>query len=156
MTYPPSSGAPDPYQPQQPYGQTPDPSTPYSQDPYPVPDSGPQAYVANPYAPSPYAPSPYGAPAYPPYGPQVRTNALAIASLACSLGGLLTCVSAPVGIVLGHVAKRQIRQTGEQGEGMATAGLWIGYILTAIGLLLLVGWVVLFVVLVNSSTTTTT
>ena len=42
MTYPPSSGTPDPYQPQQPYGQqpTPDPTTPFSPDPYAAPGSG--------------------------------------------------------------------------------------------------------------------
>ena len=75
------------------------------------------------------------------YGPpQPVTNGLAIASLICSLGGLLTCISAPVGIVLGHMAKRQIRQTGEQGEGLAVAGLWVGYILTGLGLLGIIAW----------------
>lgn len=41
----------------------------------------------------------------------------------------------PAGIVLGHVARRQIRLTGEGGGRLAMAGLVLGYIFTAIGLL---------------------
>jgi hypothetical protein len=191
MTHPPSGDTPDPYQPQQPYGSSPDPTTPYSQDPYAAPASGqpssgqtggypppsypepvapqtggyapspdpvsPQSYGADPYGPNQYGygPNAYGASPYPAYGPQTRTNAMAVASLACSLGGLLTCVSAPLGIVFGHIAKRQIRETGEQGEGMATAGLWIGYIFTIIGVLFIAGWLALFIFLANVDGTPT-
>jgi hypothetical protein len=87
----------------------------------------PQGYAV--YGPS-YAAPPYG------YGAG-RTNGLAIASLVCSLVGLVTCISAPVGVVLGHIARRQIRATGEEGSGMATAGLVVGYIFTALGLLVI-------------------
>ncbi|HUZ53202.1 MAG TPA: DUF4190 domain-containing protein [Streptosporangiaceae bacterium] len=44
-------------------------------------------------------------------------------------------------VVLGHIARRQIRQTGEQGAGMALAGLILGYVglaLSAIAVILLV------------------
>src|SRR4029453_8092940 len=140
MTYPPSGGTPDPYQPQQPYGQS-YRQTPYGQDPYAAPGSGaPQYPPPGHLYEQQYAPSPYGQPQYLAYGPQTRTNGLAIASLVCSLAGLVTCISAPVGVVLGHVAKRQIRETGEQGEGLANAGLWVGYILTVLFVLLLIGW----------------
>jgi hypothetical protein len=88
------------------------------------------------------------------YGAPQRTNPLAIVSLVCSLAGLVTCISAPVGIVLGHIAKRQIRQTGEQGEGLATAGLWVGYIITALGLAFVAFWIVLLVGGIMSSDTT--
>jgi uncharacterized protein DUF4190 len=184
MSQPSSGGAPDPFQPQQPYGQGPDPTTPYGQDPYagpaggqpggyppprPYPTSGqPGGYAAPPPYPTSGQPGEYpppysaggqqayyGQPAYPGYGPQTRTNALAIASLACSLGGLLTCISAPVGIVLGHIAKRQIRQTGEQGEGMATAGLWVGYIVTVLFVLFLIGWLALVVFAIFHADNTT-
>jgi hypothetical protein len=140
MTYPPSGGTPDPYQPQQPYGQSYEP-TPYGQDPYAAPGSGAPQYPppGQQYEPQ-YAPAPYGQQQYVAYGPQTRTNGLAIASLVCSIAGLATCISAPVGIVLGHVAKRQIRETGEQGEGLANAGLWVGYILTVLFVLFLIGW----------------
>lgn len=52
-----------------------------------------------------------------------RTNGFATASLILALvgGGVLA-------IVFGHVALSQIRQTGEGGSGMATAGLVIGYV----------------------------
>lgn len=58
---------------------------------------------------------------------QDRTNVLAILTLIFGiLGG---CVAIP----LGHVARYQIRRTGERGKGMATAGLVLGYLWLAIG-----------------------
>ncbi|WP_433792263.1 DUF4190 domain-containing protein [Actinoplanes sp. CA-252034] len=89
---------------------------------------------------SPFGPSGYGAP----YGPSQNTNVLAIASLVCSVLGPLTCVSAPAGIVLGHLAKKQIRQTREAGEGLAVAGLWVGYIVTVVSLLVVIFYAVGF------------
>jgi hypothetical protein len=57
-----------------------------------------------------------------------RTNGLAIASLACGLAqfafGPLATIPA---IVLGHMARSQIRRTGEQGAGLALAGLALGW-----------------------------
>lgn len=45
--------------------------------------------------------------------------------------GCLGCIS-PIGwlvaVITGHVAKNQIKQTGESGDGQATAGLIMGYI----------------------------
>jgi uncharacterized protein DUF4190 len=38
----------------------------------------------------------------------------------------------PVGIVLGHVARGQIKRTGEGGRGLATAALVIGYLQVAV------------------------
>lgn len=38
----------------------------------------------------------------------------------------------PVGIVLGHVARGQIKRTGEGGQGLATAALVIGYLQLAL------------------------
>ncbi len=67
-------------------------------------------------------------PARLPY-PQRRTNGLAIAALVCGLGQLAMGPPATVAaIVLGHKAQRQIRQTGEQGDGLARAGLIMGYV----------------------------
>lgn len=76
-----------------------------------------------------------GAPGYPPpyqAAPPARTNAMAVAALICALGGLITIISAPVGAILGHVARRQIRETGEEGDGMALAGIIIGWSLTGL------------------------
>ncbi|ORB62410.1 MMPL family transporter [Mycolicibacterium tusciae] len=51
-----------------------------------------------------------------------RTNTLAIASIPT---GLLV---PPVGIALGHLARKRIRETGEQGAQFALIGLTLGYI----------------------------
>ena len=60
---------------------------------------------------------------------------MAIVSLVLSLLGFVTLISAPVGAVLGHNARRQIRQTGEEGEGMALAGIIIGWAITGLALI---------------------
>jgi hypothetical protein len=68
-----------------------------------------------------------------------RTNGLAIASLACGLGqfafGPLATIPA---IVLGHMARSQIRRTGEQGAGLALAGLILGWGAVILGIVLIV------------------
>jgi hypothetical protein len=57
-----------------------------------------------------------------------RTNGLAVASLICGLAqpftGMLSTIPA---IALGHVARGQIRQTGEDGRTMATWGVVLGW-----------------------------
>ncbi|ONI86093.1 hypothetical protein ALI22I_25530 [Saccharothrix sp. ALI-22-I] len=75
----------------------------------------------------------------PGYYPPKRTNGMAVAAL------ITAFLFSPVGIVLGIVARKQIRQTGEDGWGMATAGLIIGAVFTVLGLLAFVLWVVLIV-----------
>jgi hypothetical protein len=66
-----------------------------------------------------------------PYAPR-RTNGLAVASLVVSLVGLLACLLVGViGLVLGYRARDQIRETGEEGEGLAKAGIIIGWIAVA-------------------------
>ena len=57
---------------------------------------------------------------------------------------VLAFVFAPAGLVLGIVARRQIRQTGEEGDGLALAGIIIGAIATAFFVLAIVLWVVAF------------
>jgi hypothetical protein len=81
-------------------------------------------------------PAPPPPAAYPfPAGP--TTNGMAIASIACGIGQLVAGPFAGVAaIVLGHRARRRIRQTGEAGGGLAMTGLVLGYIGT-VGLVLL-------------------
>jgi len=86
--------------------------------------------------PSGYPP-PY--PAYPP-----PTNPMAIAALVCAL------TIAPVGLGLGIAARKQIRRTGEQGDGLALAGIIIGGIVTGIWVLLIVVLIISWVALVNT------
>jgi uncharacterized membrane protein len=58
-----------------------------------------------------------------------RTNSLAIASLACGAGQLIAWpLSTVPAVVLGHVARKQIRRTGEDGAGLALAGLVLGWV----------------------------
>jgi hypothetical protein len=70
--------------------------------------------------------------------PSARTNGLAIASLACGLAqfafGPLATIPA---IVLGHMARSQIRRTGEQGAGLALAGLVLGWGAVILGIVLI-------------------
>lgn len=95
--------------------------------PHPVP--------ARPQVPPTFRPYP------PPYGRPLPpgTNSNAIASLVCGLLGTMTGVTAVPAIVLGHVARRQIRESGQEGEGLATAGLVLGYLVGAGMLLLVIG-----------------
>jgi hypothetical protein len=44
---------------------------------------------------------------------------------------------APLGIVFGHLARRQIARTGQRGGGAATVGLFIGYLVVVGGLIAL-------------------
>jgi Domain of unknown function (DUF1707)/Domain of unknown function (DUF4190) len=82
-------------------------------------------------------------PAVPPTGvvtPVTGINGLAIASLACGLAqfvfGPLATIPA---IVFGHVARHQIKRTGEQGAGLALAGLILGWAAVILTILLILG-----------------
>ena len=70
--------------------------------------------------------------------PLARTNGLALASLACGLAqfafGPLATIPA---IMLGHMARSQIRRTGEQGAGLALAGLILGWGAVILGIILI-------------------
>nr|WP_225443727.1 DUF4190 domain-containing protein [Lolliginicoccus lacisalsi] len=69
-----------------------------------------------------------------------RTNGLAIASLIVSIASLLCCgLFGFIGIILGVMARKQIRQTGENGDGLAIAGIAVGAAVTVL--------LVLFVIL---------
>ena len=71
--------------------------------------------------------------------PAPATNGLAVASLACGLGQFVVGPLATIpAIIFGHVARRQIRRTGEQGAGLALAGLTLGWAAVILGIALLV------------------
>src|SRR6478735_7820932 len=91
-------------------------------------------------------PPPYGGYQPPPYDPYGRpgprpTNGMAIASLVCAF------IFAPLGIVFGHISLSQIRRTGEEGHGLAVAGLVISYLVT-VGTVIVMSVVVLFTIAV--------
>ena len=99
------------------------------------------------------APPPYGEYPPPPQGgypteyygyPRPRpTNAMAIASLVCAF------LFAPLGIVFGHISLSQIKRTGEDGRGLAIAGLVISYLATALAVVV-VASAVFFVLLARN------
>ena len=93
-----------------------------------------------------------GYPGYGPYAPPPpRTNTWAIVSLVCSLAAILTSgLSAIVGVILGHVALGQIRQTGEQGAGLAKVGLIVGYVFVGLLVLAVIAWIVFAVTFARS------
>ncbi len=62
-------------------------------------------------------------------------NSMAVASMVLGLATPLFGLTAIPAVILGHKARRQIRYTGERGNGMALTGLVIGW--AAIGLFVL-------------------
>ena len=85
-------------------------------------------------------PGPAGPPAQVPYQytryPVVKpANSMAVASMVLGLATPLFGLTAIPAVILGHKARRQIRYTGERGNGMALTGLVIGW--AAIGLFVL-------------------
>ncbi len=141
MTYPPPAGH-DPFAPQpDPYAQP-----PMAPDPY-----APPPVSANPYSTPPTSGSPYATPyaAYQPAAaPAGVTNGMAIASLVLGIVGVATCccygmgaLPGLIGAILGHISLKQIKERGQQGRGMAIAGIatgWAAVALTAIMVVLLV------------------
>jgi hypothetical protein len=72
--------------------------------------------------------------------PVAKTNELALASLACGLAQFMFGpVLAIPAIVSGHVARHQIKRTGEQGAGLALAGLILGWAAVILTIVLIVG-----------------
>ena len=99
-------------------------------------------YGQPPYGQAPYGQAPYGQPAY--GYPYARpTNTLAILSL------VLAFVFAPAGLVTGIMARRQIKRTHEDGDGLALAGIIVGGIATAFFAMLIVVWLIAVIALAN-------
>ncbi|MFF1817387.1 DUF4190 domain-containing protein [Kribbella sp. NPDC058245] len=165
---------------QSPYGQ-PSGQTPYGQTPAqpaygqpPVQPTYGQQPAQPPYGQQPgqpvYGPGggqpPYG-PGAPPYGQPgypaaygygypgqggTKTNSLAIASLACGLGGLATGFSAPFGVGLGIAALVQLkRRPHEEGKGLAITGIISGALITIGYVVLIIAFIALGVWADNNS-----
>ncbi|HEX6353790.1 DUF4190 domain-containing protein [Actinophytocola sp.] len=143
MTTPePPNGPHDPWAvQQQPFVEPPIVGMPYnpqelgvSQPQYPPAPTPPQPY----YPPAPQQfqqPGPYQQPyGYPMYGAQPSTNGMAIASMV--LGILwLYWVGSILALIFGYVARDQIKKNGQSGDGMAIAGIVLGWV--GVGFLLL-------------------
>jgi hypothetical protein len=74
-----------------------------------------------------------------------RTSGYAIASLVIGIVGLTTLTFVPsiIAVILGIKARREIRDGIAAGEGLATAGIflgWVGVALPAAGILFFLLW----------------
>lgn len=59
-----------------------------------------------------------------------KTNTLSIVALVSGIAGLtfVPFLASIVAVVTGHMSRAEVRRTGEQGEGLALAGLIMGYV----------------------------
>ena len=103
-----------------------------------LPPPVPPPYPGYPGYNGGYPPYPFPAP-YKPLG----TSGMAIGALVSALAGLVFCgLPSVAGLILGVIAMRQTRQTGQDGYGLALAATIIGGLVTAfmaLGFLLWIG-----------------
>ena len=93
--------------------------------------------------PSTQLPPPAGVAHTPP-----ATNSLAVVSLVAGIAGYVIphpFVAGLIAIITGHMARRQIRETGEGGATLALIGMILGYVHLALSILL-VGLIVLMLI----------
>ena len=81
----------------------------------------------------PALPVPYAPGYYPPVLP-ARTNGFAVGALVC---GIVPFFGGIPAVILGHVARGQIKRTGERGDGVAIAGLILGYLWVSLWVLII-------------------
>lgn len=93
--------------------------------------------VTPPPAAAPYAAAPTGP----------KTNTLAIVSLVLAFFISLGAV------ICGHIALSQIKKTGENGRGLAIAGLILGYLGLVAGLIGTIIWISFFAIAASSGVT---
>jgi Domain of unknown function (DUF1707)/Domain of unknown function (DUF4190) len=100
------------------------------------------AQVPYPQVPYPQVPYPRSQLPYPARAPRRGpVPALAIAALVCAV---IPGFPAAAGIIAGVVARKQIRETGARGEGIATAAIMIGALVLVGFLLYMVAGLVSF------------
>lgn len=148
------------------YPYDPNGSDPGWVDSQPLPPRYPAPEYGNPHPGSPYSGQPYG------YGypGAPKTNGMALGALITSLsgtflcvvgtfvfflGGVLGLVGAVVGAILGHVARGQIRKTGEQGGGMALTAIIVGWVVSGLYLIVVAVVIVFLFVAFGSSSSWT-
>lgn len=78
---------------------------------------------------------------FPVAAPSRKTNSMAVAAILLGLGTPFFGLTAIPAIIAGHRARHEIRRTGEAGDGMAVAGLVLGYLALIVGTLLFVGFI---------------
>lgn len=145
MTETPPPPPPAPAPPPPPYGQP--PASGYGAQPvYAAPPQGyapAQGYAAVPQG---YA-APHGYAAVPTYGadPTAAKNWMNIVALIASISTPFTGVGAILGIVFGHLGLGAVKRGEANNRGMGLAGLIIGYVLVALGVLGTIAYIGVFV-----------
>jgi hypothetical protein len=82
---------------------------------------------------------------YPSMVPAPPTSGLAIGAMICGIAEIFTLGFAAIpAVILGHLARAQIKRTGERGDGMAIAGLVLGYLGIA-------GWMLVILAIASHS-----
>lgn len=66
--------------------------------------------------------------------PPAGTNWMALTAFALSVLAVFVAPAALGGVVCGHLARRQIRHSGEHGDSWALAALILGYLLIVLSL----------------------
>lgn len=113
-----------------------------------VPPSQPAPAYGQPAAPAYGQPAAYGQPS------GAKTNTLAIISLVASIAGIVILwgIGSVVGVICGHISLSQIKKTGEQGRGMAVAGLIVGYVGIALAVIgVIIFFAIFAAVMANSN-----
>jgi Domain of unknown function (DUF4190) len=89
--------------------------------------------------PQPYTPAAaYSAPRYNAWAIVSISFAVSTAIGTCGLGGL-------VAVITGHIARQQIKRTGESGASLALAGLVVGYVAMGLFALFILAYILFFV-----------
>jgi hypothetical protein len=110
-----------------------------------------QARSAAPLAPQPSSYQP-GYPATPYPAASSPTNSNAVLALVLGIVSLVACAfTGPFAVIIGQRARREIARTGEQGDGMALAGVITGAIASVLLALGVIFVVVIVIVAVASS-----
>lgn len=119
-------------------------NTDHAQGPQSGPGAGATGY-GTPYVGAPgYGAPQAGAPGYSMpaaatpatvHPPQRRTSLLAVLTLVFGILGF-----GVVPVVTGHIALSQLKRTGEEGRGLALAGLILGYVTLAGWVLAILAW----------------
>ena len=77
-----------------------------------------------------------------------QTNSLAVVSLVCGILGwtLLPFLGSLVAIICGHMARSEIRRSPQtqEGDGLAVAGLVMGYLVVAMSVLTMLAIILFF------------
>ncbi|HMO10033.1 MAG TPA: DUF4190 domain-containing protein [Actinotalea sp.] len=124
--------------------------------PTPPPYEGQQPYQQQPGYQQPAYPQQYAQQGYG-YPQQQGNNSLALVSLIAGIANfvIIPFIGAVVALITGYMGKKQIAETGQQGEGMAKAGIILGWIGVAVSLIGIVAFIVFFAAAASTSGFTT-